>query len=407
MLFFLDHVYLLLKSIEKSLENNMNDKKMRNLFLKYLNNTISSEELNLLCHYCRIDENDAELHVLLKEYFEMETSLDNLAVHSNFEQLKENSWRNIEKRIKDEPDSKRTVGSFRFKFSIAASLLILGSFSFYMFSRLKADKTKAIELQDIQPGKEQAKLIVSDGTVYTLNGRSEEVISDRNGIRYKDGDTLAQIASNELMTLLTPRGGNYKLTLQDGTRVWLNAQSSLRYPTFFSGKERVVELKGEAYFEVAHNSKQPFIVNTAAQKVKVLGTSFNINAYVNENSTITTLVTGRVQINDKSDRKLQVLVPRQQANNNGTTVTVENVDTDLYTAWKDGTFRFRSTPLPDALRQIERWYDLEIDYRDIPESIKIHASIARDSNLSTVIHALEKITGLKFNVKGRSVSMMK
>jgi len=380
---------------------------MRNLFLKYLNNTISAEELKILYHYCRIDENDREIDVLIKEYFETETSLDNLAAHSNFEQLKDDSWKNIEKRLKDVPSSKNLVGSFGFKFSIAASLLILGSFSFYMFSRLKADKTRAIELQDIQPGKEPAKLIVSNGTVYNLNGKDEEVISDQSGIRYKDGDTLAKVASNELMTLMTPRGGNYKLTLQDGTRVWLNAQSSLRYPASFNGKERVVELKGEAYFEVAHNSKQPFIVNTASQKVKVLGTSFNINAYANENSTITTLVTGRVQINDKSDHKLQVLVPRQQANNNGASVTVENVDTDLYTAWKEGTFRFRSTPLPDALREIERWYDLEIDYKDIPESIKIHASISRDSNLSTVLHALEKITGLKFNVKGRSVSMMK
>ncbi|WP_367331217.1 FecR family protein [Sphingobacterium multivorum] len=380
---------------------------MRNLFLKYLNNTISAEELNALCDYCQLDENDAEIDVLIKEYFDTESFADDGVVYRNLEKQREDSWESIEKRLNDSGAPKRLTRSFKFKFSIAASVLILGSFSFYMLSRLKADKTNAIELQDIQPGKEQAKLIVSDGTVYNLNGKNEEVISDQGGIRYKDGDTLAKIASNKFMTLLTPRGGNYKLTLQDGTRVWLNAQSSLRYPTSFSGKERVVELKGEAYFEVAHNSKQPFIVNTPSQKVKVLGTSFNINAYANENSAITTLVTGRVQINDKSDRKLQVLAPRQQANNNGTTVTVENVDTDLYTCWKEGTFRFRSTPLPDALRQIERWYDLEIDYKDIPESIKIHASISRDSNLSTVLHALEKITGLKFNVKGRSVSMMK
>lgn len=380
---------------------------MRNLFLKYLNNTISAEELNALCHYCQLDENDAEIDVLIKEYFETETSLDNLADHSNFEQLKDDSWRSIEKRLKDDSAPKRLTRSFKFKFSIAASILILGSFSFYVISLLKADKTKTIELQNVQSDKQQAKLIVSDGTVYDLNGKNHEVISDKSGIRYKDGDTLAKITSSRLVTLLTPSGGNYKLTLQDGTHVWLNAQSSLRYPTSFDGKERVVELKGEAYFEVAHNNKQPFIVKTAIQNVKVLGTSFNINAYANENSTITTLVTGRVQINDKSDRKLQVLAPLQQASNNGASVAVENVDTDLYTAWKEGTFRFRSTPLPVALRQIERWYGLEIDYKDIPENIKIHASIARNSNLSTVLHALEKITGLKFNVKGRSVSMMK
>lgn len=381
---------------------------MRNLFLKYLNNTISTEELKTLCHYCQLDENDAEIEVLIKEYFETETSADGLITSSNLEKQKEDSWQCIEKRLKDNTAPKRLTRSFKFKLSIAASALILGSFSFYMVGRLKSDKTKAIELQDIQSGRQQAKLIVSDGTVYDLNGKNHEVISDKSGIRYKNGDTLAKVTSSKLVTLLTPKGGNYKLTLDDGTRVWLNAQSSLRYPTSFSGgKERIVELKGEAYFEVAHNSKQPFIVNTAIQKVKVLGTSFNINAYANENRTITTLVNGRVQINDKSDHKLQILTPLQQASNDGTSVAVENVDTDLYTAWKEGTFRFRSTPLPVALRQIERWYDLEIDYKDIPENIKIHASISRDSNLSTVLHALEKITGLKFNVKGRSVRMMK
>ncbi|WP_312364114.1 FecR domain-containing protein [Sphingobacterium sp.] len=381
---------------------------MRNLFLKYLNNTISADELKTLCHYCQLDENDAEIDVLIKEYFQTESSADDAVVYRNLEKQREDSWESIEKRLKVDRAPKRLTRSFTFKLSIAASVLILGSFSFYMIGRLKPDKTQVIELQDLQSNRQQAKLIVSDGTVYDLNGKNHEVISDESGIRYKNGDTLAKVTSSKLVTLLTPRGGNYTLTLEDGTRVWLNAQSSLRYPISFNGvKERVVELQGEAYFEVAHNSKQPFIVNTAIQKVKVLGTSFNINAYANENRTITTLVTGRVQINDKSDRKLQVLAPLQQASNNGTSVAVEDVDTDLYTAWKEGTFRFRSTPLPDALRQIERWYDLEIDYKDIPENIKIHALISRDSNLSTVLHALEKITGLKFNVKGRSVHMMK
>jgi len=381
---------------------------MRNLFLKYLNNTISAEELKTLCQYCQLDENDAEIDILIKEYFQNESFADDAGVYPDFEKQREDSWESIEKRLKDDRAPKRLTRSFKFKLSIAASVLILGSFSFYMIGRLKADKTQVIELQDLQSNRQQAKLIVSDGTVYDLNGKNHEVISDKSGIRYKNGDTLAKVNSNKLVTLLTPSGGNYTLTLDDGTRVWLNAQSSLRYPTSFSGgKERVVELKGEAYFEVAHNSKQPFIVNTAIQKVKVLGTSFNINAYANENRTITTLVTGRVQINDKSDRKLHILTPQQQASNDGTSVAVENVDTDLYTAWKEGTFRFRSTPLPVALRQIERWYDLEIDYKDIPENIRIHASISRDSNLSTVLHALEKITGLKFNVKGRSVRMVK
>lgn len=381
---------------------------MRTLFLKYLNNTITTEELNMLYRYCQITENEAELDAFIKNYFDSDISLspETLDGHSGIEELQNNSWKFIDERINKHSSSGFWFSSVRFKLAIAASLLILGSFSFYMIDRSTADKPEVANFQDILPGKNQAKLIVPNGKVYNLSDEKDEIFSDQRSVRYKDGHMLTDVTSDEVITLLTPRGGQYKLTLSDGSRVWLNAESSLSYPTVFSGKERVVELKGEAYFEVAHNNKQPFIVKTAVQKVKVLGTSFNINAYDNENRTITTLVTGRVQINDKSDRKLKLLSPLQQAVNNGSDISIENVEADLYTSWKDGKFRFRSTPLPEVLRQIERWYDLQIDYTGVPYTIKIHASMNRNSNLSTLLHALEKITGLKFNVKGRSVRLM-
>lgn len=381
---------------------------MRTIFLKYLNNTITTEELNILYRYCQINENEAELDAVIKNYFESDVSLspETLDGDSGIEELKNNSWKCIDERINKHSSSGSWFSSVRFKLAIAACLLILGAFSFYMIGRSTADKPEVANFQDILPGKNQAKLIVPNGKVYNLSDEKDEIFSDQSSVRYKDGNMLTDVSSNEVITLLTPRGGQYKLTLSDGSRIWLNAESSLSYPTVFSGKERVVELKGEAYFEVAHNNKQPFIVKTAEQKVKVLGTSFNINAYDNEDRTITTLVTGRVQINDKVDRKLKLLSPSQQAVNNGSDISIENVDADLYTSWKDGKFRFRSTPLPDVLRQIERWYDLQIDYTGVPHTIKIHASMNRNSNLSTLLHALEKITGLKFNVKGRSVRLM-
>ena len=207
--------------------------------------------------------------------------------------------------------------------------------------------------------------------------------------------------------LTTARKGQYKLTLPDGTAVWLNAESSLRYPLTFTGKERVVELQGEAYFEVKHNAQKPFIVQTPNQRLKVLGTVFNVSDYPNEEQTVTTLVQGKVSLSSPLSQGEQVLHPDKQAVLNQRGYQIADVDVRAFTAWKENEFRFKATPLPEVMRQLERWYDLDIDYAQVPKDIRIHALIRRDKKLSSVLYALEQTTNIKFRREGRRLVLMK
>lgn len=378
---------------------------IRILFTKYVDKDITSDELMYLYHYFQIFANEQELDQLINDYFQS-TSDDSTAIVTLSEKIKNKAWDKIQNRMEMQVSSNSYRKTVYYILSIAAGILFVFFISLYFINNTDHENKRFAQLDDVLPGKDSATLISSNGTVYNLDGAKNEIVADQNSIHYKDGDTLSKIAPSEQLRLMTPRGGQYRLTLIDGTRVWLNSASSLVYPVAFTGKERRVELIGEAYFEVAHNAEQPFVVTTATQKVIVLGTSFNINAYRDENKVVTTLLTGRVQINDPADRKLQQLGPDEQAVFDHGVVYIAQVDAHLYTAWKDGEFRFKATPLHEVLRQIERWYDLKVDYSGIPSDIKIHASINRNKKLSSVLHALEKITDLKFNIQGREVKLM-
>ena len=290
----------------------------------------------------------------------------------------------------------------------AAAVLLVLSLSIYFIPRLSSDRETAssYENNDVRPGTNRATLITANGTVFDLNSTKEEIIIDGSAIRYKDGSLVEDQQSSRDITLSTPRGGQYRVVLNDGTKVWLNAASTLSYPANFNGSERLVALTGEAYFEVSHDAKHPFIVRSAGQQIKVLGTSFNVNAYKDESKTVTTLVDGSIQLTPEGNFSTQQLRPGEQVTMSSNGLTLNKVDAEIYNAWKNGEFRFKATPLLEAIRQIERWYDLDVDYSGIPNDIQIHASINRNNQLSTVLHALEKITDLKFNVKGRSLKLM-
>lgn len=258
---------------------------------------------------------------------------------------------------------------------------------------------------DILPGIDQATLTFDDGKVITLLGGKKAIKTDKNGTSYLDGTS---ISSNKVQfaTLSTPRKGQYKTILPDGTKVWLNAESSLKYPTQFTSSERYVELQGEGYFEVAHDQAKPFIVASIGQRVKVLGTKFNINSYSNEPSTMTTLVSGSVELNTMSNSTPVKLKPGQQGRLENSAFEVKKVDTESFIAWTQNEFQFNGTSLREVLRQLERWYDIEVDYNHIPNDIKIQATISRDKKLSTVLYSLEKISNLKFQLnKGRRLQI--
>ena len=200
-------------------------------------------------------------------------------------------------------------------------------------------------------------------------------------------------------TIQTPRGGQYQVVLPDGTKVWLNAASSLKYPEVFMGNTRTVELSGEAYFEVSKNKAMPFHVKSKFQDVEVLGTHFNINSYMDEQTIKTTLLEGSVKVSNL--KSLKILKPGQQSiagiSENSLIKLASEVDTDDETAWKNGLFQFNNSDLKIILNQLERWYDIKIDYASIPAK-RYNGMISRKVKLSEVLKMLEKTGNIKFEV---------
>ena len=380
--------------------------KIELLFEKYINNTIDEDELLQLHSFFIMEDNEKRLEILLDEYF-ASGSKPASALHEKSAKVADLAWNEISQIVGSRKLSLKHSISWMIK--IAAAVLVVVSISLYFIRKNSPDTKLASKdyIADVQPGTNRATLTSSRGVVYHLNGAKQEIITDKGSIRYKDGDLVENKELDQNLILSTPRGGQYAVTLSDGTRVWLNAASSLSYPTSFRGKERHVELIGEAYFEVHHDARQPFIVSANGQQVKVLGTSFNINAYKEEHKTVTTLVNGKVQLSRAGNMEAPQLHPGQQSVLENAGFKIAEVDVSLFVAWKDGQFRFKATPLTEVMRQIERWYNLDVDYTGIPADIQIHTSISRDKKLSTVIDALEKITDLKFDVKGRSVKLMR
>lgn len=307
-------------------------------------------------------------------------------------------------------DKRKSNSRWKGWFTAAAVLLVISISSLvyiYFQSNNSLLKTiTSVTTKDIDPGKDQAILTFEDGKTIALKG--EPIKTDNNGTSYADGTSIAQ-TSVQYATLRTPRKGKYQMTLPDGTKVWLNAESSLKYPTQFTENERVVELQGEGYFEVAHNAKKTFIVNARHQKLKVLGTKFNINSYENENAIQTTLISGKVELSNSQNNTPVILKPGQQGKlfSLSSTYFVDDVDTEVFTAWTRNDFQFTGIPLNEVFKQLERWYDIDVDYSQVP-TITVSATISREKKLSSVLYALEQITNLKFEVqKGRRLTIIK
>ncbi|SFA51754.1 FecR family protein [Pedobacter suwonensis] len=374
------------------------------LFDQYLNNVITEDELAELNEHLQNNEDELQFDAVVNGYFDSASH----AVHPKSKAIGDLAWNAIAHEIeKVQPKQRKLFSSLQYIAAAAAILIFLCSTFFIYRSIYLKDTLRKDIAHDILPGTHRATLQAANGKIYQLDGSKQEIINDENTIRYKDGALLEKEDQIQDFTLSTPKGGQYRITLADGTKVWLNAASSISYPSAFTGKERRVMVMGEAYFEVAHNAQKPFIVKTQSQEIKVLGTAFNVNAYQNEGVTVTTLVHGRVQLNSPDISEPAYLNPGEQSVLNQNAFRITPVDASFYTAWKDGEFIFKATPITEVLRQIERWYNLDIDYSGIPEDIQIHASIQRDRPLSAVLSAIEKITNLKFSIEGRRMKLTK
>ena len=243
-------------------------------------------------------------------------------------------------------------------------------------------------------------LTLADGSKITLDSAGNQLLQQQPGVLQYSNSTI--IGFN---TLNTPPGSQYEIILPDGSKVWLNAASGLKYPTAFKGKERVVELQGQAYFEIAQNANQPFKVKVSNQEILVLGTSFDIMAYANENNTWTTLITGAVKVT--ADKASQVLKPGQQASvdNNSKTIAVKQVNTDDVIAWKNGYFSFRNADLPTVMRQLARWYDVEVSYGESIPQGTFSGEIGKSLSLEQALKILEQ-TRVNFKIEGRRIVIL-
>jgi len=305
----------------------------------------------------------------------------------------------------------------RWSRAAAAVLLVLAAGAYYWTSHKKntPPTVAAAKATEIGPGREGATLTLADGSSIKLDSLSNGVIAKQNGAQVvlangqvayaPTGNTNGDVVFN---TMSTPRGRQFRLTLPDGTQVWLNAASSVRYPTVFSGKERKVEVTGEAYFEVVKNPAVPFRVsiNNKAE-IEVLGTHFNVNAYENEQSVATTLLEGSVRVAaNRSGAKDVILQPGQQAqlsNANTTEIkVVKNANTEKAIAWKNGLFYFDGATLAEIMRQMERWYDIEVVYENGIPDIEFEGEMTKDVSLNGLLTMLKR-TDVRFRIEGRKL----
>ncbi|WP_171047848.1 FecR family protein [Pedobacter xixiisoli] len=256
-------------------------------------------------------------------------------------------------------------------------------------------------IEDVAPIGNQATLTYEDGESVALNGSKDGLVIKGNTMRYLDGSRIEnELTSQMTQTLSTPRGGQYQVVLQDGTKVWLNAASSISYPSSFEGaKERRVSITGEVYFEVAKDRSKPFLVASKDQLIRVLGTHFNVNAYGDNGATTTTLLEGIVSVSLAGKNEgAKLLKPMQQLiAGNGRTV-IRAADLELAMAWKNGVFEFRDASLKTILNEVARWYDLEVEYRgEVPNRV-FNGSVSRHSNLSVLLKILS-YSDIRFRIE--------
>ena len=371
-------------------------KELLELRKKYLNNTATSAEIQLLEQYYELfaDEANATEQMSASEIASMEEYLE----AGIAQQIMAN-----DKAVT--PFYKRTL------VRAAAILVFISTGIFFLYNKHNGQQianNKPVT-HDVAPGGNKAILTLANGAKVVLNSVKNGNLGSQAGAMVIKKDSLlsykaikpntSQVLYN---TITTPNGGQYQLVLADGTKVWLNAASSLKFPTQFDGKDRTVQLTGEAYFEVAKNKDKPFNVKTATQTVQVLGTHFDINSYTNETAVKTTLLEGSVKVLSPAGNV--IISPGQQAvlsNTNGLSVNSE-ADINEVIAWKNGMFQFDEADIQTIMRQVARWYDIDVELKGPMPNYTYHGKIPRNSNASQVLKILG-LSGINFTIEGRKI----
>lgn len=313
----------------------------------------------------------------------------------------------------------RTGSVFKLKTTLAwlaaaCVTLLLGLAAYHLFTR-PAPPAKLKEIAQAAPppaAKAHVMLTLSDGRQVALDSVATEQVIEQKGaqavnsgkgaLTYTSPENHTAVTEVVFNTLTTPRGKYYKIVLPDGTRVSLNAASSLRYPTSFSDDQRKVELTGEAYFDVATDAGRPFVVVTGKQTISVLGTAFNVKAYTDEPYTKTTLVEGRIKVDPRNGIAAKVLSPGEQATLENNQLKVSKTDTREDISWMSDMFYFSDTDLHAVAHQLQRWYDIEVDYSSLPNA-RLYGQLPRSTPLPQLLNAIEKTSDIKLKMSNNRV----
>lgn len=321
-------------------------------------------------------------------------------------QIMESRWRTVKSHT-----IRKTVRWITWS-KYAAVILLFVSMGIFWFVNEEEQEVENVAVTKIEHGSMKAQLVLANGRRVDLvpetNLQLEEeggarILTLDNMVKYSGMDSLVgQSTEVKYNTLIVPRGGEFSLELADGTRVWLNTESKLRYPVAFTGDERRVEMDGEVYFEVAKNREKPFVVTVNGVDIRVLGTSFNVSAY--QEDVVTTLVTGKVQLK-KGDEQV-VLLPNQQAIWSDDKFKVKQVDARNYVLWKEGIFYFEDVDLEMILDDMARWYNVNIFYvNPTLKKMKFSVEIKRYEDINEILRRIEQTKRVKFEIKDRTINV--
>jgi ferric-dicitrate binding protein FerR (iron transport regulator) len=394
------------------------------LFQRYFNRAATEEERLELLDWIRRQEDDEAITTLMDRAWEAFQGKRVVFTEGQSERMLHDIMQK-NTTVEDKPDSIRSRRVIHWPgIAAAATVMVLIATAYFWFARPKQATYQAPQMaNDVAPGSNKATLTLANGTSITLDSTYNGTLAQQgntnvvklNGGRlvynrklaaYKNGsDQKAAAAYN---TLTTPRGGQYQLRLPDGSKVWLNAASSLKYPTAFTGKDRHVELTGEAYFEIAKNRNKPFYVDVHGYKpgkdiqVQVLGTHFDVKAYKDEPFIRTTLLEGSVKI--VHGRSSRLLRPDEQAHigRQANAIQVTRVNVEDVVAWKNGFFHFKGDDMESIMRKLARWYDVKVIYEGAVPAGHYTGIISRQTNLSEVLKMLE-LSGVRFILQGREI----
>lgn len=376
--------------------------KIADIIFAYIEGSITGKQLEELQVWLDISEKHRVVFQQLTRtdsFRDKETVYRRFDQYYNFDRLKGRLWKR--KRI----EWKYVV--------VAAAGVILPLLVTFLLLEQRVDFSRQEHPGEMSllPGKSMATLTLSDGSTKPLNQEnfalvdgSKRIVNNQGGLVYNVEDTSSMV-EEVFNTIQVPRGAEYNVTLDDGTKVWLNSESYIRFPVAFLGEERRIQVGGEVFIDVAKDSRRPFIVDAGKLDVKALGTKFNIRAYREEDCIMTTLVEGRVQVNDLSG-EVAVLSPSEQLVYDKVSGKndVRKVDVALFVSWKDGVYLFESQRLEDVMMLISKWYDVKVFYQNTGvKDIIFSGRLKRYENAETLLNVFESLGGVRFTVQGKTV----